>query len=480
MRKLIVVALAFVLTLAVATPTYGASGPRLAQAGSESLTAEEAGRLAGNYLGFHLLWWGLAADAEWDDGGSERSDITALTGPFETALVDVLADYFGGHVQRPPAISGTAVDAAAVKAEAAARMVLSFRPRTDRNGYRNSIFAELDKPYPNLRYTNWSTFYITFFRTATEEWAKGGSFVAQVERLRDLYTAISEAWPASTARSALDNIFNGTDSAPGLDNDIKSNIDGVDLTAPQAGLLVGQYINFQSYWKELIDTRGWKNFAWSDKAKVDTASARVEKHLENVVTNYFRKNLQESGSASKARSGAQKALAITDPDGADVRGNIYTDLGYPWGQGGNRYRAWDSFYNSLSDAVRDDIPKAISVSSQRMGRLLGLYTKLYNATPSQDRSGLDTMFNALTADIGAYMNLNHRHMVGPLYSSFKGDPQLIGCIDCRPSVSLIAARLYLFVRGGSLKQLQDAFGISPSITFGEWYAFYDAFQEAAG
>ena len=483
-KKLFVVLLAFVLAVAVASPTHGASGPRLAQAGSGPLTAEKAGRLAGNYLGFHLLWWGLAADAEWDDGGSERSDITALKGPFETALVDVLADYFEGHVQTPPAISGTAVDAAAPKAKRAARRVLNLGPKTDRNGYRNGIYVELDKPYHQGDwYTNWGTFYNTFFRTATTVWAKRGSFVARVERLRDLYTAMSEDWPASADRSALDNMFNGVGSAPGLGNDIKLNIGGVvwnsdGLTAPQTGRLVGQYINLQRYWLAQVSSSDWDS-AWSDAGKVARASAGVEKHLENVVADYFRKNLQESGPASKARSAAQKALAITDPDGTDVRGDIYTDLGGPWGRGA-RYTAWGNFYKGLSDAVKDDIPK--TTFGEKMGRLLGLYTKLYKAwIPSQDRGRLDTMFKALANDIGAYMR--KELIVGPTsYVKSTGHG-----IWGTPPASVIADRLSYFVRGYPLEKLQNAFGTGLSKqgealrdSWPEWHKFYDAFRETAG
>ncbi len=499
MRKLLVVALAFALTVTVAAnPTYGASGPRLAQAGSESLTAEEAGRLAGHYLGLRQLWLDLAADSNWDDDGSEQSDITALTDPFKTALVGVLANYFEGHVQTPPAISGKTVDIARGAASTAAFSIVNFEKSSctglshnNKCIYRNrgTVYNHLDDPRPPIRYTNWDTFYNTLLDTATTEWGRKCSFVVQVERLRDLYTAISEAWPASTARSALDDMFNGTSSTPSLDNDIKLNIDrGISgcLTAPQAGLMVGQYINLQQYWKELIGTRTWKNIAVSDNAKVDAVSADVKKHIENVITDYFEWNIETSqdgvevsGPASRARSAAQDALAITDPDPVGVRGDIYVKLGSPWPQ--DRYDAWDGFYNSLSDAAKDDIPK--SMSYQKLGRLLGLYTKLYNATPSQDRSGLDTMFNALTADIGTYMDLNRKTMIGSL-SNLRGDAELTGCIDCPPLVALISARFYLFVRGASLQQLQDAFGTNMGskhrILFRKWYLFYDAFKEAAG
>ncbi len=476
-------AIRILVIVVVAILAYGAGGPYLAQAGSGPLTSEKAGRLAGNYLGFRLLWLDLAGAGYWDRGGSKRSDVTALTGPFETALVEVLADHFEGHVQTPPAISGTAVDAAALKARRAARRVLSFGPRTDRDGYRDGIYVELEKPQPNLRYTNWSTFYNTFLRTATTVWAGRGSFVARVERLRDLYTAMSEAWPASADRSALDKMFNGTGSAPGLGNDIELNIGGTvwsseGLQAPQVGRWVGQYINFKRYWLALIASGDWDP-VWSDAGKAARVSAGVEKHIENVVTDYFQKNLQVNGPASKARSAAEKALAVTDPDGADVRGDIYTDLGGPWPW--ERYNAWGRFYANLSTAVKDEIPK--TTFPEKMGRLLGLYTKLHKAwTPSQDRGRLDTMFKALANDIGAYMR--KEFIVGPVrYLISKGHGKW-----GLPPARVIADRLSYFVQGYPLRQLQNEFGTSRPkdntetrrVSWPEWHAFYDAFRETVG
>ncbi len=481
LKKLFIVMLALTLAVGVATPTHGASGRRLAQADSGALTAEKAGRLVGNYVGLRQLWLDLAADVYWDAGGSRRSDITALTGPFKTALEDVLADYFAGHVQTPPAISNTTIDAAALKAKRAAQAFLGFTPRTDRDEWRDGRYNELDKPHPSLRYTNWGTFYSTFLRTATEGWAKSDSFVARVERLRDLYTAMSEAWPASADRSALDNMFNGVGSAPGLGNDIKLNIGGPVWSsegplAPQVGRLVGQYINLRRYWNALMLSSDWDS-AWSDVTTMARASAGVEKHLENVVTGYFRKNLQESGPASKARSAAQKALAITDPDGADVRGDIYDDLGGPWGRRGVRYAAWGNFYKGLSDAVKDDIPK--TTFGEKMGRLLGLYTKHHKAWP---KAGSTLLFKALANDIAAYMH--KEGIVGPVSYVRSTGHGVWGT----PPASVIAARLSYFVQGYRLQQLQNAFGTglpkqgatTPRASWPEWHAFYDSFRETAG
>ncbi len=513
MRKLLVVALAFVLTITVAaTPTYGASGPRLAQASSEPLTAEEAGRFAGNYLGLLWLWSELAADDYWHEDGSTQTQIDLMTrgasqqdgqqaGLLKQGVVDVLVNYFDGHLKTPPEISGKEAYEASRGSGSAAFTIVGFE-KTPRTRFtvakiydsRGSIYGFLNNPRPDIRYENWDTFYKTLVETTTTEWARKGTFVDRVERLRDLYTAISEVWPDSTDRSLLEDPFNGTDSAPGLDHDIKLNIDGParrsdGLTATQAGLLVGQYINLQSYWKELIDTTGWGS-SWSDTAKVDTASAGVEKHIEDVITDYFERNITaiqdsvEVGAAPDARSAAQDTLAITDPDPDPdgdniVRNNIYVKLGSPWPK--SRYDAWNSFYKGLSDAAKDEV--SYSLLSQKMGRLLGLYTKLYNATPSQDRSGLNKMFNALTADIGKHMTRNHRTMLGKLPSGFT-NAQLTGCLDCPLPVMPVTSRLYLFVLGASLQELQEAFGTdtgsNPRLFFRHWYVFYDAFKEAAG
>ncbi len=453
------------------------------------------------------MWSELAADVNWHDDGSEQSDVTALTGPFETALVEVLADYFEGHVLTPPAISGKTVDQARLAASTAALAIVNFEKSgcpepsdsstssTCIHNNRGTVYDQLDKPQPNIRWTNWDNFYNTLLLTATTEWNRKCSFVARVERLRDLYTAISEAWPAGADRSALDDMFNGTDSSPGLDNDIKLNINrGISacLTAQQAGLMVGQYINLQGYWKELIDTADW-NSSWSDEAKVDTASAGVEKHIEDVVTEYFERNIKrirdsvEVGAEPDARLAAQSALAITDP-GPDpdsnpnpvekntVRVGIYDELGKPWPK--PRYDAWAGFYKGLSDAVKDDTPK--TAFPEKMGRLLGLYTKLYNVTPSKNRSGLDTMHKAVVDDISRYMHANHTKFMGPV--ALKG--RRGGCLDCPHPVSSIAARLDRFVQGASLQHLQTVFGTNIGYNhravFSKWYAFYNAFKEAAG